>query len=799
MLPVAIEEPPTARVQVIHNAADPAAEVVDIYVDLGTDTIKIDDFAFRTATPFLDLPAETEIIIVVAAGNSESIEDGLASFPVVLEDEESYYVVANGVLSPDEFAPNPDEVSTAFTLLVEAGARESAESGTGVDLKVLHGATDAPNVGVNANGDVIIPGFSYTDFAGYLNVPASEYQLDITLGGEPETVVASFDADINGLDGGAAIVIASGFLAPSDNQDGTAFGLIAVLADGTVIELPVTVPSARVQVIHNAADPAAEVVDIYVDLGTDTIKIEDFAFRTATPFLELPAEVEITIVIAGGNSESITEGLASFPVTLVDDESYYVVANGVLSPDEFAPNPDEVSTAFTLLVEAGARESAESGTGVDLKVLHGATDAPNVGVNANGATIIPGFSYTDFAGYLNVPAESYQLDITPGGDSLTVLLSYNADISGLEGGAAFIAASGFLDTTMNPGGEAFGLIAVLPDGTVLLLPEAGTAGIQMIHNAADPVAAVVDVYINTGDEVQKIDNLNFQSATPFLDLPADKVLTITVAGENSTSEAEGIRSFDLTLASGQNYYVVANGLLNTTSFAANPLGHDTEFDLYVKDGAIRMSSGNNFKMTAFHGITDAPDIDVLAELNTTPLFSNLSYGTFSERRSLSIQDYNLFITPANDNNNVVSSFNANLRSMEGESGLLIASGFMNPSENQNGRLMNTMMVLQDGSTTMLNNAPTSNDNLLQKDELLTVYPNPASGITTVAYEVEVPGSVTFDILDAMGRNVYRQVFESRGTGQYNWSLNVDQLKSGVHTIRMQTSSTRSIFKMVVLK
>jgi len=796
-LPPVEVEPETARVQVIHNAADPAAAVVDIYVDTGADTIKIDDFAFRTATPFLDLPAETALSIVIAGGESESIADGIATFPATLEADESYYVVANGVLAPDDFAANPDGVETGFTLLVEAGAREAAESGEGVDLKVLHGATDAPNVGVNANGGVIIPGFSYTEFAGYLNVPADSYQLDVTLGGQPEAVVASFDADISGLGGGAAIVIASGFLSPADNQDGEAFGLIAVLPDGTVIELPMAMPTARVQVIHNAADPAAEVVDIYVDTGADTIKIDDFAFRTATPFLDLPAETALSIVIAGGESESIADGIATFPATLEDGESYYVVANGVLTPDAFAANPDGVETGFTLLVEAGAREAAESGEGVDLKVLHGATDAPNVGVNANGATIIPGFSYTDFAGYLTVPADNYQLDITPGGDSATVLLSFNADISGLDGGAALVLASGFLSPADNQDGEAFGLIVVLPDGTVIVLPDAGTAGIQMIHNAADPTAATVDVYIDTGDEVKKVDNFSFQTATPFMDLPADRELTITVAGENSNGADEGIKTFNLTLESGKNYFVIANGLLNTVNFAANPMGYDTEFNLYVEEGARRISSGNNFDLKAFHGATDAPDVDVVSRREVTPIIDNLSYGSFSENVQLRATSYDLQITPFNNNLEVVTTFGVDLSDLKGKSGLLLATGFLNSVENQNGRPFNLMLTMQDGSTSMLSGIATSNDGLIQKDELLNVYPNPFSGLTTISYEVEIPGTVTFDIIDAMGRNVHREIFTNQGTGRYEWTLNGEKLETGVHTVIMSASNTRSIFKMIV--
>ena len=85
----------------------------------------------------------------------------------------------------------------------------------------------------------------------------------------------------------ALTVLASGFLTPSASQDGEAFGLLAVFPDGTTALLP-QLTDARVQVIHNAADPAAAVVDVYIEeVSTDEPAIADFAFRTATPYIDL--------------------------------------------------------------------------------------------------------------------------------------------------------------------------------------------------------------------------------------------------------------------------------------------------------------------------------------------------------------------------------------------------------------------------------------------------------------------------------------------------------------------------------
>ena len=87
----------TAELQVIHNAADPAAAEVDVYVN---GDLLLDDFAFRTATPFVEVPAGVELNIGVAPGTSGGSEDILASFPVTLAAGGRYLAVANGVLDP---------------------------------------------------------------------------------------------------------------------------------------------------------------------------------------------------------------------------------------------------------------------------------------------------------------------------------------------------------------------------------------------------------------------------------------------------------------------------------------------------------------------------------------------------------------------------------------------------------------------------------------------------------------------------------------------------------------------------
>lgn len=453
-----------ADLQIIHNAADPAATTVDIYVD---GTLALNDFSFRSATPFLSLPSNVVINVGVAPSTSMSVMDTLVNFPITLAPGGRYVAIANGVLDPNSFSPNPDAVSTAFTLFIKDNIQSLSSNPANVDFIVVHGSTDAPTVDVLARGVAsLVDDASYSDITNYISVPASDYILDVTPGGSNSTIVASFAADLSTLAGGTAVVVASGFLDSTVNQNGPAFGLWAYLSNGTAIQLPV-VSLARLQVIHNAADPGASSVDVYLN---GALLLDNFAFRTATPYIDAPAGVNLNIGIAPGNSTSVADTLVNFQATLDNGNSYVAIANGVLTPGSFQVNPDGVSTAFTLFIQDAMRETAALPGTVDLRVVHGATDAPTVDVIARGVgTIVDDAAYSAITPYLSVPAAAYTLDITPGNNNSVIVATFAADLSTLGGGAAVVLASGFLDPSMNQNGQTFGLIAVLPDGQVLLL------------------------------------------------------------------------------------------------------------------------------------------------------------------------------------------------------------------------------------------------------------------------------------------------------------------------------------------
>lgn len=505
----------TADLQVIHNAADPAAASVDVYVN---GTLALDNFAFRTATPFINLPAGVPLNIGVAGGNSASVNDTLKNFEVTLASGGRYVAVANGVLNPSSFAANPDGQSTAFTLFIKDNLQTVAGNPGNVDFVVVHGSSDAPTVDVLAR-DVatLVDNASYSAITNYISVPAASYLLDVTPGNNNAAIVATYQADLSTLAGGTAVVVASGFLDPSANQNGPAFGLWAYLADGTAIQLPAT-SLARLQVVHNAADPAAAIVDVYVN---GALLLNDFAFRTATPYIDVPAGVNLNIGVAAGNSTSVNDTLKNFEVTLVNGNKYIAVANGVLNPAIFAPNPDGASTAFTLFLQDNMRESAVNSGDVDLRVVHGSSDAPTVDVLAGVSILVDNASYSNITPYLSVPPAAYSLNITPGGNNSVIVASFAADLSSLAGGAGVVLASGFLNPSANQNGPAFGLIAVLPDGTVLVL--SNVTGVDELTNSL-----IESMYPNPAKDLVRI---NFNSTLT----DNTKLTVITMDGKIAAS------------------------------------------------------------------------------------------------------------------------------------------------------------------------------------------------------------------------------------------------------------------------
>jgi hypothetical protein len=449
----------TARLQAIHNCASPAASVVDVWLN---NTKIIDDFAFRTASPFVDVPAGSDFDISIALPTSTDTVGALARFTYNLPANGSFIAIASGTVGTGF---NPAE---PFNLEVFAGAREASTTAGNNDVLVFHGVTDAPgvNVYVPATGDNLVDSLYYSDFDGYVSLPADDYQIQVrTVDGTIQVAEYSAPLLTLGITDQAITVLASGFLDPSQNANGPAFGLWATTAaGGPLLELPsLPLSTARVQVIHNSADLAAANVDVWVN---DELAIDNFAFRTASEFVDVPAGTSFDVVIQPANSIDTTNALARFTYTLPGGEKFILVANGIVSPSGYSP-----ATPFDIDVYTGAREIAEISGNTDVLVYHGSTDAPPVDVReATAGLLVNNISYSEFSnGYLELPTADYTVQVFDS-TSTTNIVSYQAPLAtlSLQDEALVVLASGFLDPSVNSNGPGFGLWVALTDGGNLI-------------------------------------------------------------------------------------------------------------------------------------------------------------------------------------------------------------------------------------------------------------------------------------------------------------------------------------------
>jgi hypothetical protein len=488
---------PTARLQVIHNSPSPT---VDIWLN-GTKLLT--DFKYRTATPFIDAPAGTNLNIEVKLPNSVAATAAVATFDVTLTAAKTYVAVATGIVG---------DTKTPFTLKVIETAKEKSSDAKKTGLVVYHGSTDAPAVDVIARGvATLVEGAAYNDATAYLEVPSAKYILDITPTKKP-TIVASFDGDLSGLGGGAAVVFASGFLAPKAGEP--AFGLFAALPNGTVVALK-ALTTARLQVIHNSPSPT---VDIWLN-GTKLLT--DFKYRTATPFIDAPANTNLKIEVKLPNSVAATSAVATFNVTLAAGESYQAIATGIVG---------DAKTPFTLALSSGATEKSSDTKKVAVAVFHGSTDAPEVDVVTGGNVLFDNLKYLDIEGYAEVPAAKYILNITPALDNKTVVAAFTADLTTLAGSSVLVMASGFLAPKANE--PAFGLFAVLPNGTVIALPAATTSVAE--------VAKILSNYEITPTLVTEFTNVNFTLLEPNnISIAVTDISGRVVFNKNMSSLSEG--------------------------------------------------------------------------------------------------------------------------------------------------------------------------------------------------------------------------------------------------------------------
>lgn len=470
-----------AEVQLIHNGAGVPA--VDVYVvpegeDIADGAAPFAELAFREATGLVVLPANEPYDVYVAVDGEA---DPQANAAIVTRLNLPPRATENSVvrlIAVGSATANPDtsvNADVAPQLLVVPGTKAPMNPAA-VAFQVVHGVTDAPavdvfaeiaNTGTPDSGANIVDDASYTDFTAPFPVDPADLVVSVTDGSDNSAVVSRSTLLAEEAAGASFVALASGFLTPEDDGDGPAFGILLVRTDGTTSVLGGT---ARLQVIHNASDPAAAAVDVLVN-GVPAL--EDFAFRAATPFLWVTTRLDVAIAAPDTTMDLLPEGSAVENLELPAGQFHVAVAQGVVPANaaNFITVPDELNIDLRVTALTNVGNDAEDDASVALNVVHGVADAGNVDIEVGGTVVAADVAFGTGAARVGEvsAASTFMVRLLAAGTE-TSAAEFTVDPTGLDDQVATVLASGFVDTTGQPAGaEGLALLVVTNDGTVVEL------------------------------------------------------------------------------------------------------------------------------------------------------------------------------------------------------------------------------------------------------------------------------------------------------------------------------------------
>ncbi|AVF95916.1 2-dehydropantoate 2-reductase [Vibrio diabolicus] len=297
-------------VQVVHAASGVPA--VDLYVtepgaDLASAT-PLMNLAYKASTDVLNIPAG-EYQVRLAVGDSVAFDSGTIS------------LAANSNLTIAAIGTGDSNSTSPVKLLVldDSGSSIIEDMGSQAEVRVGHLVDGAPIVDVNVNGAAFGPlaDLAFKEIRGYLDLDAGAYDIDVYVDGTTTNPII----DVDGL------MVAGGM-----DYSVYAVGVVSPTIDiePLVVEdmRRAVATSATLNVTHAAANPVAEMVDIYLTTsagidGSDPT-IANFAYKDSVQGLYVAeGTYYVTVTVAGDPS---TVAVDSAPVNVMNGVVYQVVA-----------------------------------------------------------------------------------------------------------------------------------------------------------------------------------------------------------------------------------------------------------------------------------------------------------------------------------------------------------------------------------------------------------------------------------------------------------------------------------------
>jgi len=556
LIPASYAAPAPALVRVVHAISN--APGVDVYVD---DAIPpgLTNVTFTTYSPYLQVPAGSRTIVI---RQNPSLPSGpaLLSATLLLLPGQAYTVVARGLIG------GSGDQAPGLTTTVDDLSPPPAGS---TKFRVFHFVPTAPAVDVRAAGVTapLVDDLTYPNNSGYRTAPAGTYDLSVT------------------SDDGTATLLAIG---PVALNAGTIYDFFAMPESPGPLQIITSAISttARVRVVH--ASPNAPNVDVYVN---DVLTLRNLPFFYVSDYLDVAAgTVQVRVTVAGDPSNVV---VPNTPLILNAGQVYSVVARGLVGGSG--------GQAFGVSVYNDNLNAPASGN-AKVRVYHLSPDAPTVDVRVRGTTTaLPGLddlAYNVPSGYLEVPANLYNLEVADEANQPALLSLINAN---LEAGRIYdIFAVGQ---------------ATITTPTIRLETRISDtkARLRVVHAATADSGAppVVDVYANG---VLTLNDVPFFTVSDYLLLPAG-TLPISITGSTSTTP---LLETTLTLEAGKSYTVAARGRFPST------------FGLSLFVDSLSVPPAGRAKVRVYHFSTLAPaTVDITTAGGATTLIDDLEFADAS--------------------------------------------------------------------------------------------------------------------------------------------------------------------------
>lgn len=393
------------RLRALH--ASPDAPAVNVLVNGSAALTGVD---YTDGSGFLPVTEVTRVQVeaIIPGGNAIVIDETLD-----LEYSRDYTVIASGRVSDPIGAfvvSNPTDAAIAPGNF-RAQVTHAAPAAPPVDVYVT-----APGANLAASAPINTSPVAFGESTRRVEAPAGDYQVRVTLAGDPATVV--YDTGTVTLPAGADLLAVA-----VENTGPGATPIQVVLLDGTAATdlLDKSTP-ASVVAVH--ASPDAPAVDILADdQGTAAVEAialaQGVAFAQACeiPAVPAPGEYGISITAAGSPSTVALQ----FDLAVQPGDELTAIVSGFLSGGTPAIQPlPLLDDRRSVVTEAKLRvtHGSPSTGAVDLYLLADGTDL-------NSAAVTPSFAAVPFGadtGILAIPPGAYDVYVTPAGNKGVVAI-----------------------------------------------------------------------------------------------------------------------------------------------------------------------------------------------------------------------------------------------------------------------------------------------------------------------------------------------------------------------------------------